>query len=419
MTGTSGPGRRRTRTGHGIATSGVHDQELSAGQGFPLVERERETAVLRDLLRRTAAGRTGLVVVKGPGGIGRTALLRALAQAAQRRGLRVVEMAGAREGLLHLGSRVPSGQARVPFSSPDVAAPAPHEPLLLYRQVVGSATTTRPTLLSIDDADRADVESIRALVRLLRTRHDLTVLLALGWRDSEEPVTPVDWVPRSMVETVRPRPLTGPGIGTVVSRLTGSAVEAGFQADCLTATGGNPALVTSLVAGLRKLGQPLTSAGLAAASEGDIPVFGRRARRLLHERSPVTVRAAQAVAVLGERTPTTTGAGLARVETTAFTRSLRRLEAVGLAQESAADVWSLAHRAVRNAVLTGTPPRTRADLHGRAARLLHDSGAPAAGIAEHLLESPATTREPWARAVLREEARTAMLRGRRNTRWTC
>uniref|UniRef100_A0AAU3H2N2 AAA family ATPase n=1 Tax=Streptomyces sp. NBC_01401 TaxID=2903854 RepID=A0AAU3H2N2_9ACTN len=427
----SGPGAR-PREAVGIATSGAHDQELSAGQAFPLVERERETAVLHDLVRRTAAGRTGLVVIKGPGGIGRTALLRALAQAAQRRGLRVVEMAGARKRILRLdspvaasdttaadghaftragGSRAPAGQARVPFSSPDVAAPAPHDPLLLYRQTVGSATATRPTLLSIDDAHRADVESIRALVRLLRTRHDLPLLLALGWRDGEEPVAPVEWVPRPMLEALRPRPLTGPGIGTVVSRLTGSAVEAGFQADCLAATGGNPALVTGLVAGLRKLGRPLTSAGLAAASEGDIPVFGRRARRLLHEQPPVAVRAAQAVAVLGERTPTTTGAGLARVETTAFTRSLRRLEAVGLAQESAADAWSLAHRAVRNAVLTGTSPRTRADLHGRAARLLHDSGAPAAGIAEHLLESPAATREPWARAVLREEARAAMLQG--------
>lgn len=425
----------RPREAVSITTSGAHEQELSAGRTHPrLVEREHEIAVLRDLVRRTAAGRTGLVVVKGPGGIGRTALLRALAKEAEHRGLRVVETAGARDRTLRFGSpgdtagpdgraaaragRSPArgGRARGPFASPDAAAPAApplHGSLLTCRQVVGSATATRPTLLSVDDADRADPESIRALVRLMRTRHDLPVLLALGWRDSEEPATPMEWATRSTLEVIRPRPLSGPGVATVVRRLAGSSVEAGFQAECLAATGGNPSLVTGLVAGLRELRRPLTGAGLEAAGEGDIPVFGARVRRLLHGQSPVTVRAAQAMAVLGDRTATTTttGAGLARVETTAFTRSLRRLETIGLVRASAAGTRSLAHPAVRSAVLAGTPPRTRADLHGRAARLLHDSGAPADGIAGHLLESPAVAREPWARAVLREEARTAMLRG--------
>ncbi|WP_308408125.1 AAA family ATPase [Streptomyces mayonensis] len=422
-----------------MTTSGAHDQELSAGRTHPhLVERERETAVLRDLVRRTAAGRTGLVVVKGPAGIGRTALLRALAEEAERRGLRVVETAGARERMLRFGS--PSaplgtaaldpaapdgravarggrsgdrgGRARVPVASPDAAAAPPlHGPLLAYLQMVGSASVTRPTLLSVDDADRADLASIRALVRLMRTRHDLPVLLALGWRDREEPAAPMEWATRSMLEVLRPRPLSGPGVATVVRRLAGTAVEAGFQAGCLAATGGIPSLVTALVAGLGELRLPLTGAGLEAAGGGDIPLFGARVRRLLHGQSPVAVRAAQAMAVLGDGTATTTGAGLARVETTAFTRALRRLEAVGLARASAADTWSLAHPAVRNAVLTGTPSRTRTDLHGRAARLLHDSGAPAGDIAGHLLASPAVAREPWARALLREEARTALLRG--------
>ncbi|MEU0136824.1 LuxR family transcriptional regulator [Streptomyces sp. NPDC006296] len=411
-----------------MATSGARDQEPAAGAACPqLVERERETAVLRELVRRTASGRTGLVVVKGPGGIGRTALLRVLAQEARRRGLRVVETPGARVRMLRFGAQdaagadgralarvgrsgAAAGQVRVPPASPAVVA-SPHGPLLTYRQVVGSATATRPTLLAIDDADRADLESVRALVRMLRTRHDLPVLLALGWRDGEEPAVPLEWVTRSMLEVVRPRPLTGAGIGTLVRRLTDGTVEAGFQADCLAATSGIPSLVTGLVAGLRELGLPLTRAGLEAAGGEDIPVFGARARRLLHGQSPVAVRAAQAVAVLGGGTPTTTGAGLARVETTAFTRSLRRLEAVGLARASGPEAWSLAHPAVRTAVLTGTPPRIRTDLHGRAARLLHDSGAPADTIAGHLLGSPAVARTSWARTVLREAAGTAMLHG--------
>ncbi|MGW6224298.1 ATP-binding protein, partial [Streptomyces olivaceus] len=99
---------------------------MSAGRTHPrLVERERETAVLRDLVRRTAAGRTGLVVVKGPAGIGRTALLRALAEEAERRGLRVVETAGARERMLRFGSPgAPLGTAALDASAADGRAPA-------------------------------------------------------------------------------------------------------------------------------------------------------------------------------------------------------------------------------------------------------------------------------------------------------
>ncbi len=336
-----------------------------------------------------------------------------------------METAGARERTLRFGSpggtaaaegrtgpsRARGGRARTPFTSPDAAAPPLHGPLLTYRQVVGSAAARRPTLLSVDDADRADLDSVRTLVRLLSTRHDLRVLLALGWRDSEEPAAPMEWATRSMLEVIKPRPLSGPGVATVVRRLTGRSVGAGFRAECLAATGGNPSLVTGLVTGLRELRRPLTGAALEAAGGSDIPVFGARVRRLLHGQSPIAVRAAQAMAVLGDRIATTTAAGLARVETTAFTRSLRRLEAIGLARAPAADTWSLAHPAVRSAVLQGTPRRTRADLHGRAARLLHDNGAPAGGVTGHLLESPAVAREPWARAVLREEARTAMFRG--------
>ncbi|MEV8129146.1 AAA family ATPase [Streptomyces sp. NPDC085944] len=423
-----GAGRRVT-----ITTSGVQGQKLPAGR-TRLVEREREIAVLRTLVRRTAAGRTGLVVVKGPAGIGRTALLGALAEEAGRRGLRVVRTAGARERMLRFGSpgaptdttahdgramatpgrrpSPPGRRARVLLASPDTTAAPPLDgPLLTHRQVMGCAVATRPTLLSVDDADRADLESIRALVRLMRTRQDLPVLLALGWRDGEEPIAPMEWATRSMLEVIRPRPLSGQGAATVVHRLAGTAVEARFQADCLTATSGVPSLVTGLVAGLDELRLPLTGAGLEAASAGDIPVFGARVRCLLHGQSPVAMRAAQAMAVLGDGTDTTTAAGLARVETTAFTRSLHRLETIGLVRALAGDTWSFAHPAVRNAVLTGTPAGTRRDLHGRAARLLHDSGAPADAIAVHLPASPAVAREPWATALLREEARTALLRG--------
>ncbi|MFE3828664.1 AAA family ATPase [Streptomyces sp. NPDC059092] len=403
------------------------------------MERDHELSVLRDLVRRTSAGLSGLVVLQGQGGVGRTALLHTLAAEARRRGLRVVEAAGAYPRLPRFDaltalfdamaagndSRTPArprrtGQHRARtervrpplLSPPGTAAPPPRGPLLAWRRAVSSAAVARPLLLSVDDADEADPESIRLLTRVMHSTRDLPVLLALGWRDGDEPAPLGEWATRSVLQVLRPRPLTGPGIGLVARQLTGTAVEAGFQERCLVATNGNPSLVTGLLAGLRELGLPPTTAGLDAAREGDIPVFGPRTRRLLRRQPSLTVRTAQAVAVLGDNAHTTTGAGLARVETTAFTRSLRRLETLGLVRPSEdPDLWSFTDPAVRNAVLTDTPPRTRTDLHGRAARLLHDSGAPATDIAEHLLRNPAVARQPWARAVLREAARKAMLHG--------
>ncbi|MET9567345.1 LuxR family transcriptional regulator [Streptomyces tauricus] len=426
-----------------IVTSGDSTlKDKPTGQQAPpprLVERDHELSVLRDLVRRTATGRSGIVLVQGQGGVGRTALLHALAAEARRHGLRVVEAAGSYRRLprfdaltalldamaAHDDSRASARRRRAgghhvrtehlrlpPLSAADGPAPPPRGPLLAWRRAVRSAAVAGPLLLSLDDADEADPESVRLLTRVMRSTRDLPVLLALGWRDGDEPAPLGGWATRSALHVLRPRPLTGPGIGLVARQLTGSAVEAGFQDRCLAATNGIPSLVTGLLAGLGELGLPPTTAGLDAAGEGNIPVFGPRTRRLLRRQPALTVRTAQAVAVLGDNAHTTTGAGLARVETTAFTRSLRRLETLGLVRPSEeSGLWSFADPAVRHAVLADTPPGTRTDLHGRAARLLHDHGAPAADIAWHLVRNPAVARQPWARAVLREAARRAMLRG--------
>ncbi|MFS8197575.1 AAA family ATPase [Streptomyces sp. CWNU-52B] len=424
-----------------IVTSGDSAlKDMPAGQTYPqLVERDHELAVLRDLVRRTAAGHCGLVVVQGQGGVGRTALLDSLAAEARSRGLRVVETAGPYRRLPRFdaltalfdalaadddgrtaarprqadGHRARTERVRLPsLPLPGVPAPPRGGPLLAWRRAVSSAATARPLLLTVDDADEADPESVRLLTHALRSTRDLPVLLALGWRDGDEPAPLDAWATRSVLQVLRPRPLTGQGIDLVARRLTGGAVEARFQERALAATNGNPSLVTGLLAGLRELGLPLTTAGLDAAGEGDIPVFGPRTRRLLRRQPSLTVRTAQALAVLGDHAHVTTGSGLARVETTAFTRSLRRLETIGLVRPAGEPgLWSFADPAVRNAVLTDTPPRTRTDLHGRAARLLHDRGAPAPDIAGHLLQDPAVARQPWARAVLREAARKAMLHG--------
>ena len=60
-----------------------------------LLERERELERIRECLERARHGRGGAVVVEGPAGIGKTALLAAARGAAERQGFQVLRGRGA------------------------------------------------------------------------------------------------------------------------------------------------------------------------------------------------------------------------------------------------------------------------------------------------------------------------------------
>ncbi|WP_413804642.1 ATP-binding protein [Streptomyces sp. OE57] len=412
-----------TPVGHGAY--GTRDGE----QPVRWVERDRELAVLGDLARRTAAGHPGLVVVQGPDGIGRTALLHTLTADARRLGLRVLHTrADPDRRTLPLGTvralwgAMPADTLPGPATPPRQPAPgeaarAPagvlHRALTGWHEAVRTTAARGPLLIAIDDVHEADPVSLRCLAYTARRLTGLPVLLALGRRDGNA-WTPLDEaaMAQPLCRVVRPRPLTAPGIGRLARRLTGADTEARFQADCLAATGGSPLLVTGLVTALRERGVSLTGAGLEAAGDHDLPAFRECVVRLLRRQPPPTVRAAQAVAVLGDAADRETCAQLARADATTFARALSALGSLGLAHASSrTDGWSLTHPAVRNAVLADTPAGQRAALHGRAARLLHDGGAPTSDVAEHLLRSEVTADQPWAKAVLLDTARKAMLDG--------
>src|SRR5262245_54806788 len=63
--------------------------------GVPLLERTGELARIESVLDQARVGRGGLVVVEGPAGIGKTALLAAARAAAQTAGMRVLRSRGA------------------------------------------------------------------------------------------------------------------------------------------------------------------------------------------------------------------------------------------------------------------------------------------------------------------------------------
>ncbi|WP_326756115.1 AAA family ATPase [Streptomyces sp. NBC_01635] len=405
------------------------------GPGPELVERERELALIARLLRSTAAGEPALVVFEGPDGIGKTTLMNALMTQARELRLRVVHTRAGQTGhrlplstthalLAGLSTDGSAGLPLTAWPSPPGGATARPQGLLRYdvgatsvsfsvlaelHEVVRRAAMAGPLVIAVDDVEEADPASLRFLAHTARRMTGLPVLLALA-RSSGAHVASLNEVAAlPLCHVLRPRPLTGAGIGLLTRRLVGTGADSAFQESALAATNGNPLMVTRLLTALREEELPLTATHFTSMDEDDVLAFRPRALRLLHRQPRTTVQAARALAVLGDGAAPETSARLAHLDSTAFVGSVLVLSSIGFVTSNGDGTWSFAHALLRKAVLGDMSGEELASAHRRAARLLHDSGASAADVAEHLRRA-ATAPEPWARTVLREAARDAMLR---------
>ncbi|MDX2531405.1 AAA family ATPase [Streptomyces europaeiscabiei] len=401
------------------------------------VERERELAVLGELARRTAAGAPALVILEGPDGIGKTTLLCVLAAQARSLDLRVVRTRAGREGhrlplstaLALLAELYDGGPAGLPVAPRpgmpsgwdiETGSPSPSwydldtgnpsfSVLAELHGCVRSAAARGPLLIVVDDADDADHASLRFLAHTARRLAGLPVFLVLARRGGTD-VPALDEVAASpLCQVLRLRPLTRDGVGLLTRQLIGVETGPAFQDACLAATNGNPLTVTQFLMELRNEELPLTADYFTPVGEQDLPAVRLRVTRLLHRQPEATVQGARALAVLGDGASLETCARLAHLDNSVFDRSLLVLISLGLITAADTTNWCFAHALIRNAVLADMSDEERAAAHGRAARLLHDGGESAADVAEHLRRAPTAAADSWARVVLREAAREAML----------
>ncbi|GAB2904509.1 helix-turn-helix transcriptional regulator [Streptomyces heilongjiangensis] len=403
-----------------------------------LLERQNELRVAVEALRLTARGSGSLVVIAGPPGIGRSALLAEIGELAARsaggpagapRPLVMRAYAAPAERDLPLGvarqllepvvssgafvTRWGSGPARPalaflqghPESPRQHSATTPQALLSLVEHI----SQDRMAVLLVDDLHWADEATLDWLDHLARQVAHRRILVVATVCEGEHPAGPPgDRVLGAVEHTLRPAPLGASSVEALVLERLGATPDPEFAAACLSASRGNPLHLVSLLQECRARGVAPVAADAERAAALVPPVLRRRLLLCLRGQPLSVLAVARALLVLGDDAdPAAVGelAGLDPVERDDSLWRLRRLNLI-----TREDRPRLAHRVVHEVVEEATAPGERDRLHQRAAALLRYRGGTPEQVAAHLLATTAHL-DKDAVAALREAAGAAVRRG--------
>ncbi|WP_431727280.1 AAA family ATPase [Verrucosispora sp. TAA-831] len=363
--------------------------ELPSGtavaSGTGLVERDHDLVPLRRLLDDGSAGRGGAVIIAGPPGSGKTALLRSAAADATARGFTVLEAAGSpAESTLPLGvlSQLfysdPAGHHGAGLvAEADLGDRWLHD---LFR-AAGDLARDRPLALCVDDLQHIDRSSLRWLLYLTRRIAAIPVVVVGADCDVLSPAEPVlrtELLSRHHTRRIDLRPLSQAGVARILGGRRSGLLSPATEYHRLT--GGSPALLRGL---------------LADSAAG----FTRAVDDCLYRLEAPVLQMARCLAVLGDHASTALAGRLGGLPAADVDRTAALLARTGLLD----DGGRFRHPLAGPAVLDGMAAEHRADLHRRAARLLHRNGAAVPVVAAHLAAAT-PLQEQWAVPVLRAAA---------------
>ena len=394
-----------------------------------LLERGPELTQLEEAVAATAAGQPRIVLIEGPAGIGKTALLRAARKLAEAADLRVLTARGGElERELSLGiarqlfepllvrasqaeraellAQPAEGVARLfglEGTGPDLPADEYGSQNALYWLVARLAERS-PMLIAIDDLHWSDPMSLRWLAYLARRLEDLPILLALARRIDEpgtDEVLLAGIAAESAVAAIRPGPLSLDAVHELAREMFEARPQEGFVRACHAAAGGSPLFTRQLLDAARADGlRPLDVDAEAVAD-----LAPKRVSQLVLDRlrrlSPDAIRVAEQVALLGTHAEVRHVRALSALTERQVLQAGDELAAAGLLQ--AGQPLEFIHPVVRSSVYESFAAGRRAGDHGRAARLLGDDGAAPARVAMHLLKAPPAG-DAWAVEILRAAA---------------
>jgi DNA-binding CsgD family transcriptional regulator len=394
-----------------------------------LVGRDSELATLARLVKETAAGRGGSVLVEGEPGIGKSSLVRvALAEAADL-GCRVFWAAGDElSQALPLSPLIEGLGVRQPSADPrrstilgllrgeiaadrgiDVSAALAEQLLAL----VAEQCAVQPTILVIDDMQWADQASITLWGRLARSAEQLPLLLVGMMRpvpQREELLA----LRRLVGDTARLQltALTGAAVAELVAGLVGGVPDERLMR-LADGAAGNPLYVTELVAALTRSSRvAVNRAGGAELASGSAPssLSAAIADRLGFVSGPVR-GVLRAAALLGVDFAVPDLAVVLGKGVADLVPALDEACAAGVLAESGGDM-AFRHPLIREALYQEMPAPLRAAWHRDAGRALAEAGVSADRVARQLLRvvgGPGGAAGPMDEWMLSWLARTADL----------
>lgn len=239
-----------------------------------LLDRERELAEVVERLESACGGSGSVLLVEGPGGIGKTELLLAAQRAARTRGMIVAGARGAeleREfafGVVRQlfepalawsdGSALFEGAAALAAPVFELASGGSEGRAVAERSfavlhglywLCANLADRAPLLLAVDDVHLSDPASLELVSYLARRVAELPVALVIASRPAEEAVGDLleDLRADPRASVVRPPGLGPDAIAELVRVQTGQEPDAAFLEACRAATDGNPFLVRELV----------------------------------------------------------------------------------------------------------------------------------------------------------------------------
>ncbi len=373
----------------------------------PLLERNEELARIESALAEARTGRGRFVVVEGPAGMGKTALLAAARTAAAEGGMRVLRSRATemetnfafgvvrqlfepplveasdleRADLLQAAAGVAAGLLGLPGAPPTESPPSPGvDPSFAILHglywLCANLAAAGPLCLVVDDAHWADAPSLRYLAFLITRLEELDAALVLATRPRDagadaELLTTV--TTDASAEVVRLRPLTRAAVVQLLEARLGNAPDPVVVDTCLRVTLGTPFLVRELV---------------TAVSEGDIGsaarTVGRSIRLRLGRLSEQAGRLARALAIL-EQSDLLNAARLAEIQELEAADAADLLATAGILESGRP--LTFVHPLVRSGIYSELSSAERAHGHRRAAQLIAEQPGADAAVAEHLLVS--------------------------------
>ncbi|MET9453033.1 helix-turn-helix transcriptional regulator [Streptomyces cinerochromogenes] len=356
-----------------------------------LVERSKAATELDSVLAEAATGNSVIAVIDGNVAMGKTTLLRVLKERAAAAGFTVLSAVG------DLGDHhVPYGVvgsvvdltgilSRRGSRAADIARESARE--------VAGLTARGPVLITVDDIQYADGESLHCLRYLAHALRGQPLALVMTFSPSlrgEESPALRSFLQGANVRRIRADALSVDGVARMLRDVVGEAGSVCLAARYHRLTGGNPLLVRSLCEDARS----------ERRSSGD--ALRRAVVHCVDRMGPLSLRIARSVAVLGDFANLATVSRLSEVDPGVARRVVQRLNSVG-----AFAGLRFRYRPAACALLEAMPADALDSLRFRAARVLHEAGAPVTSVADRLLAA-GPRRQAWVPPVLEQAADRAL-----------